>query len=152
MNMDKTLSKTNIRLIAGVSGLAALLLLTAATYFLWPVAFDAVSKGLLYGLMLVSAAMLLMTSPRRLKPAAALGVAAACAMLLTLGVLLHNNLLHLLICRELYGETQTFGQVLLADLRYPYGLRLWRYGGFAILSFAVCAWVLARKGTTERYE
>ena len=150
--MEKTLNKTNVRLIAGVGGLAALLLLTAATYFLWPVAFDVGSKAALYGLMLVSAAMLLATSPRRLKPAAALGVAAACAVLLTLGVLLHNNLLHLLICRELYGEMQTFWQVLLADLRYPHGLRLWRYGGFAILSFAVCAWALVMKGTAERYE
>ena len=141
-----------IQIAALVGGLAALLLLTAATYFLWPVAFDAVSKAVLYGLMLVSAAMLLTTSPRRLKPVAAIGMAAGCAMLLTLGVLLHNNLLHLLICRELYGEVPTFGQVLLADLRYPYGLRLWRYGGFAILSFAVCAWVLMRKGTAERYE
>ena len=83
MNMEKALSKTNVRLIAGVSGLTALLLLTAATYFLWPVAFDAVSK---------------------------------------------------------------------AALRYPHGLRLWRYGGFAILSFAVCAWVLASKGAAERDE
>ena len=152
MNMDKPLNKTNIRLIAGVSGLTALLLLTAAAYFFWPVAFDAVSKAALYGLLLVSAAMLLMTSPRRLKPAAALGVAAVCAALLTLGVLLHNNLLHLLICRELYGEVPTFGQMLLADLRYPYGLRLWRYGGFAILSFAVCAWALMRKEAAERDE
>ena len=141
-----------IQIAALVSGLAALMLLTAATYFLWPVAFDAVSKAALYGLILVSAAILLMTWPRRLKTAAALGVAAICAVLLTLGVLLHNNLLHLLICRELYGETQTFGQVLLADLQYPHGLRLWRYGGFAILSFAVCAWVLARKGATKRHE
>ena len=81
--MDKTLNKTNLRLIAGVSGLAALLLLTAATCFLWPVAFNAVSK---------------------------------------------------------------------AALRYPYGLRLWRYSGFAILSFAVCAWALVMKGTAERNE
>ena len=143
--MENTPNKTTIQLIAGVSGLAALMLLTAATYFLWPAAFDAVSKAALYGLLLLGAAMLLMTWPRQMKPAAALGVAAVCAVLLTLGVLLHNNLLHLLICRELYGETQTFWQVLLADLRYPCGLRLWRYGGFAILAFIVCAWVLVRK-------